>query len=121
MNEKLTEQYYRCDFETSKLLKEAGFDLPTTAFYQWPDYKLCYHEHNITRNGTSTCISAPLISVAKEWCYEKGYAHEVDGVKGFEIYDKTENLIGIYPQHYASKETDIHFIQTCCKHIIENK
>ena len=129
MENKLTpydEAYYRVSFETAKLLKQAGFDKPISNYYN-PAGNLSVildgNNHMSVRSNSQFlyACSAPLIEVAKEWCYQKGYAHEVDGIKGFEIYDNTQNLIGIYPQHFASKETDIHFIKTACTHIIETQ
>lgn len=133
MNEKLTEQYYRCDFETSKLLKEAGFDEKCTAHYDISDGYYWGIATNSNHNYFERKCSAPLISVAKEWLNEKGYdvqttLHHEDksAEKYFMLRLRLNNQIILFDAWYLHKDVtqkdfDLNFIQTCCKHIIENK
>jgi hypothetical protein len=115
MKAEYTEEHYRVDFETAKLLKETGFDL------------LCNSNFNknrgsnnsvICRNSdTVTFYSAPLISVVLEWlkdlAYRKGYRG--DGVAVFH----NGTWIKISNKETGSERKDnLLFIQSCCNHLV---
>lgn len=129
MKEKLTEHYYRCDFETSKLLKEAGFNGATFAFYN-PTYTEVnnillypYNGGNLDNwNKETHLISAPLISVAIEWCKELGYADGCfDYMYVITYKGKTLKAVDMSTPEYPEQDRQqlFYFIQACCKHRIE--
>jgi hypothetical protein len=127
MENKLTpydEAYYRVDFETAKLLKQAGFGGKTNAFYQSPNYELEYHEATVDRNITTTATSAPLIAVALEWLKEKGYKWRTNHgglivCNGSDVANISKLMEKIYDKPNYGRNLNLLFITTCCKHLIE--
>jgi hypothetical protein len=124
MESKYSEQYYRVDFDTAKLLKQAGFDSATHSFYN-PTYKetnncLLYPfvGGNIDNwNKEKHLISAPLIAIAKTWCEEKGYKHHALTAYSTNT-DWSKNFVCNYTDN---REVDIAFISTVCNHLIKTQ
>lgn len=125
MNEKLTEEYWRVDFDTAKLLKEAGFDKIALAYYQENNGYFWSWANPLNHNKQYQRLSAPLISVAFEWCYELGYRCYLKQEKnstrftlklGSKQLDEQYNFTS---ELYFGRSYDLAFIQACCKHRIE--
>lgn len=111
--DKLNEQYYRVDFETAKLLKEAGFEVKCTAYYELVDKYYWGVVANNNHNFHPKRISAPLISVAYQWCRDKGYGHNYMGDLLFK-----RNKTGVSMLQNADTRENISFITACCTHLI---
>jgi hypothetical protein len=127
------EQYYRVDFESAKLLKDAGFDAPTHSFYN-PTYietNNCllypFQGGNIDNwNKESHLLSAPLIDIALVWCYEKDYFMQIstDYVVIWADFKTMRNRVKqIKTDESLGTMRDINllFIQACCEHQIKLK
>ena len=71
----LTEDYV--SYETAKLLKERGFDIPVRTYYENDDYEIVIDNEIIfgsTRSWNNNCstgyISAPTQAMAMKWLRE---------------------------------------------------
>ncbi len=132
MESKYSEQYWRVDFETAKLLKQAGFDIFCNGFYERSNY---FVEQNLTNfngiSGEPILHSAPLIDVALEWLKQKGYKMQV-GLEQADI-NPNERRIELrlmlngavimqptwyFPQGTDKRESNLAYIAHACTHLI---
>lgn len=83
-----------CNFETAKLLKEKGFNIPTHTFYNpKKSYMVKFDPCLIDRNA-GTCVSAPTHAIAMKYLREiyglhitiKPYITTEGIMYAFEIY-----------------------------------
>ncbi len=133
MKETLTEQYCRTDFETSKLVKQAGFDLPCVAFTfvdGLNENRIFYGSpinHNADQSPFEPKISIPLISIVLEWLKDKGYYVDYQvylddddsgamGMYHCNFYHGAELLAEKFFQNERQEQFD--FIRTVCNHIL---
>lgn len=122
----ITEDYV--SFEVAKLLKEKGFDEPTTGTY----YNGTFEHHNANRwNSKFTIpISAPTFQMTMKWLREKHLLHpSIDMVNGgrweYEIDDISVPFDGgVLPKYYCDKsfssyeEAANDAIKYCLEHLI---
>lgn len=123
MESKYSERYWRVDFESAKLLKQAGF-METCEMYWYDNVPI--KVTNTNKGMPSNKASAPLIAVALEWCKDKGYfAEQMDyiwAVIGHKEFGGTFNIQSFdtceesFPK--TEREQSLLFIQTVCNHLI---
>jgi hypothetical protein len=118
---KFDEQYWRTDFEVSKLLKQAGFDKRVNAVYDSVG-NLSNHE-GTKALAFKNIYSAPLIAIALEWVKEKGYFNWTDNdvphnTIWCSVHFGNEYLeLSKYKEFTSEREKDLFVITTACTHL----
>ena len=128
-----TEASWRTDLEASQLLKQAGFNEPTHAFYN-PSYKetdnsLLYpfEGGNIDCwNKENHLFSAPLIPIVLLWLEGLGYERAIYDHSCMNYYhkDRLFNCIDMNDINEFSeyqRQQDLAYIKACCNHIINQQ
>jgi hypothetical protein len=122
---KFDEQYYRVDFETAKLLKDAGFNTPVGGIASRNTVRHateCINHNYYTANYIQN-YSAPLIAIALEWIKEKGYFNWTDndvppGIIWANVhYGKDLLSVSKYTEFNNERDRDLFIIINACTHL----
>lgn len=115
-----------CDYETSKILKELGFDYECIACYDKNNMLATYTELFKPKNYNKDayCISAPLWQQTKQWLWEKHkmaiYPEILSGYY-YKIFKRGEIPIGGLTKYDSSIEAETEGIKSAVKYLWENK